>query len=67
MEQKGEDAVTEQLNERQEQIDILKVPHHGSKNSAKEAFLEAQVQRLESFPVEKETLMGILTKNCWNG
>lgn len=38
---KGEDAVTEQLNERQEQIDILKVPHHGSKNSAKEAFLEA--------------------------
>ena len=41
MEQKGEDAVTEQLNERQEQIDILKVPHHGSKNSAKEAFLEA--------------------------
>ena len=41
MEQKGEDAVTEQLNERQEQIDILKVPHHGSKNSTKEAFLEA--------------------------
>lgn len=40
MEQKGEDLVTEELNERQEQIDILKVPHHGSKNSAKEAFLE---------------------------
>ena len=41
MEQKGEEAVTALLNERQEHIDILKVPHHGSKNSAKEAFLEA--------------------------
>ncbi len=41
MEEKGEDAVTEQLKERQEHIDILKVPHHGSKNSTKEAFLEA--------------------------
>lgn len=40
MEQKGEEEVTKRLKGKKEWIDVLKMPHHGSKNSAKEEFLD---------------------------